>query len=135
MDLRNKGSKVFAGKMSKVGIAALGLALSAVPLSQFAAQAQAPELEQAKAEAPAGEVDMEAGRQLFQDWSCNACHVLEDAGAQGHVGPALDGNSALTRDLVIDRVTNGAGAMPGFGGQLSEEEIAALADYIVAAHK
>jgi mono/diheme cytochrome c family protein len=32
---------------------------------------------------------------------------------------------------VVDRVTNGMGAMPSFSGSLSEEEIAAVADYVV----
>jgi mono/diheme cytochrome c family protein len=38
----------------------------------------------------------------------------------------------MTRDFVISRVANGQGAMPGFGGLMSDEEIAVLADYIVA---
>lgn len=134
MELRNKGSKVFAGKSARFGLATLGLALAAIPLGQFAANAQAPELQAAEASA-AGDVDMDHGRQLFQDWSCSACHTLKDAGAEGHVGPILDGDEGLSKDLVINRVTNGAGAMPGFGGQMTEEEIATLADYVVAASK
>jgi mono/diheme cytochrome c family protein len=61
--------------------------------------------------------------------------VLGDAEGSGQVGPALDGNAALTRAYVIDIVTNGRGAMPGFGGQLSDEEIALLASYIIEARK
>jgi mono/diheme cytochrome c family protein len=58
--------------------------------------------------------------------------VLKDAGGTGQIGPALDGNANMTRDFVISRVANGQGAMPGFGGLMSDEEIAVLADYIVA---
>jgi len=72
-----------------------------------------------------------AGLKLFNDFSCGTCHVLADAGATGAVGPALDGNSRLTKAFVVDTVTNGRGAMPGFGGQMSDAEIATLADYIV----
>ena len=36
-----------------------------------------------------------------------------------------------TFELVVDRVTNGAGAMPAFEGQLSEQEIADVAAYVV----
>lgn len=77
-------------------------------------------------------VDREAARDLFHSYSCSACHALADAGAGGSIGPSLD-NPTLTRDFVIDRVANGQGAMPSFSGQLSEEEIALLADYIVEA--
>lgn len=77
----------------------------------------------------------EEGRGLFNSYSCGACHTLEDAGGGGQIGPALDGNAALTRAYVIDIVTNGRGAMPGFAGQMSEAEIAALANYIVQAKK
>lgn len=73
------------------------------------------------------------GRQLFTDWGCGACHVLKDAGGGGHVGPALDGNTHLTKDFVTNRVLNGQGAMPGFAGAMTDEEVAVLADYVVGA--
>lgn len=75
-------------------------------------------------------VNREAARDLFHSYSCSACHALPDAGAGGSMGPTLE-NPSLTRDFVIDRITNGQGAMPPFGGQMTEEEIALLADYIV----
>jgi mono/diheme cytochrome c family protein len=78
----------------------------------------------------AAKVDREAARELFHAYSCSACHALADAGAGGSIGPSLD-NPSLTRDFVIDRIANGQGAMPSFSGQLSDEEIALLADYIV----
>lgn len=71
------------------------------------------------------------GLALFNDYSCGACHGLADAGASGSVGPSLDRNPRLTRDYVLDLVTNGRGAMPAFGGQLTAEQVATLADYIV----
>lgn len=74
---------------------------------------------------------LSAGRDLFNTWSCSACHALSDAGSSGAVGPSLD-NPNLTRDAIINRVTNGGGPMPSFGGQISEADIAKLADYIVA---
>lgn len=75
-------------------------------------------------------VDKQAARELFNTYSCSACHSLTDAGAAGSVGPSLD-DPSLTRDFIIGRVTNGQGAMPSFGGQLSDKEIDLLADYIV----
>jgi mono/diheme cytochrome c family protein len=61
--------------------------------------------------------------------------VLSDAGGEGHVGPSLDGDSGLTKELIVSRVTNGQGPMPGFGGQMSDEEIATLAEYVVTVSK
>lgn len=78
---------------------------------------------------------MAGGRALFNDWSCGTCHVLADAGTAGAIGPALDGNEALTAASIAAIVTHGQGAMPGFGGQLSDEEIATLSAYIVAARR
>lgn len=106
---------------AKIGVAALALLALAAPLALVSANAQG-----------ASSADLAQGRQLFNDWSCGSCHVLKDAGGTGHVGPSLDGNANMTKDFVIDRVANGQGAMPGFGGLMSDEEIAVLADYIVA---
>lgn len=62
--------------------------------------------------------------------SCIACHG--DQGANGHNGPNLQ-NSKLTASSedVIDRIKNGKNGMPAFKDVLSEEEIQAVADYIV----
>jgi len=75
--------------------------------------------------------NLELGRELYQNWSCSGCHTLADAGAEASIGPSLDGNPNLTPDYIINRITNGGGAMPPFGGQLTEDEITALADYII----
>lgn len=81
--------------------------------------------------APAG--NSEKGKELFTTWACGSCHVLADAGATGQVGPSLDGNPNLASDLVVNRITYGQNAMPGYGGQMSEEDIAALTAYIIQA--
>ncbi len=78
----------------------------------------------------APKVDKAAAREMFDNYSCSACHSLSDAGAMGVVGPSLD-DPSLTREFIIGRVTNGQGAMPSFSGQISDKEIAQLADYIV----
>lgn len=71
-----------------------------------------------------------AGRELFNNWSCSACHTLSDAGASGAVGPTLD-NPNLTHDAIVNRIEMGGGPMPAFAGQISEADIGKLADYIV----
>ena len=85
--------------------------------------------------AAADPAKMAKGKELFVNFSCGSCHALSDAGADGHVGPALDGNKGLTEALVKDRVTNGQGPMPAFAGQMTDEEIADVSAYVAAAAK
>lgn len=107
-----------------------------------AAPAAAPAAEAAPAPAPAAEpapavaaVDKAAGQALFNDWSCGTCHTLAAAGGTGGVGPSFDGNAKLTVDYAKSIITNGQGAMPAFGGQMTDAEIATIASYIVAVKK
>lgn len=85
------------------------------------------------ATATADSTDSMPGKELFIDWGCGSCHTLADVGADGHVGPIFDGDSNLTKDFIVNRVTYGQGAMPGFGGQLTDKEIGELADYLLKA--
>jgi sulfite dehydrogenase len=78
------------------------------------------------------EGDPAAGAEVFAAAGCGSCHALADAGASGAVGPDLDA-SQPDYALVVDRVTNGAGAMPAFSGQLSEDDIKNVAAYVVQA--
>jgi mono/diheme cytochrome c family protein len=73
--------------------------------------------------------DAAAGKQVFLTAGCTGCHTLKDAGATGTVGPNLD-EKKPPADLVVDRVTNGKGAMPSFSGQLSAQQIADVAAYV-----
>jgi mono/diheme cytochrome c family protein len=78
--------------------------------------------------------DPAAGKKVFETAGCKGCHTLKDAGATGNVGPNLD-QAKPPLDLVVDRVTNGKGVMPSFSGQLSEQQIADVAAYVVQATK
>ena len=73
--------------------------------------------------------DATAGKAVFASAGCGGCHTLSDAGATGEVGPNLD-NARPSASLVVDRVTNGKGAMPPFTGKLSEQQIADVAAYV-----
>ena len=77
---------------------------------------------------PAGG-DLAAGKQVFESAGCVSCHTLSDAGSTGTVGPNLD-EAMPSKELAIDRVTNGAGAMPPFKGQLTDAQIDAVATYV-----
>jgi mono/diheme cytochrome c family protein len=70
-----------------------------------------------------------SGKDIFTSAGCVSCHTLAAAGATGTVGPNLD-DAKPPKDLVVERVTNGAGAMPSFKDQLSEEQIQAVADFV-----
>ena len=58
-----------------------------------------------------------------------ACHTLFDAGSDGNIGPNLN---EVRPDImrVIAAVTNGIGVMPAYQGELSPEEIEAVAHYV-----
>jgi mono/diheme cytochrome c family protein len=73
-----------------------------------------------------GEAD---GKQIFESAGCSGCHTLADAGSNGTVGPNLD-EAKPSKELAVDRVTNGQGGMPSFKGKLSEAEIDAVATYV-----
>ena len=70
------------------------------------------------------------GEAIFVEAGCGGCHTLDAAGAKGNVGPNLD-EAKPDHDLVVDRVTNGRGAMPSFKGSYTPEQINAVADYVV----
>jgi cytochrome c6 len=76
------------------------------------------------------EGDAAAGEAVFAEAGCGGCHTLEAAGSSGSVGPNLD-DSQPDYELAVDRVTNGAGAMPAFAGQLDETQIQDVAAYVV----
>ena len=70
-------------------------------------------------------------RDMFQN-NCGSCHTLADAGTAGTIGPNLD-ESQPSLELAVDRVTNGAGVMPSFADQLSEQQIQDVAAYVSTA--
>ena len=88
--------------------------------------------EETTEEAPASTVegDAAAGEEVYTANGCGSCHTLEAAGSSGSIGPNLD-ESKPDFELAVERVTNGAGAMPAFGDQLSEKQIADVAAYVV----
>ena len=126
--------RVAAAKL-KLGCAGMALALAMVsPNLPMAAEAGGGGATAAPAPAPApAPADVDHGLTVFQNSGCSTCHALKAAGAEGSVGPSFDGNAGLSVPFVVDRVTNGQGAMPSFGGQLTDKEIADVAAYVVQA--
>jgi mono/diheme cytochrome c family protein len=76
-----------------------------------------------------GTGDAANGEEVFASAGCGGCHTFEAAGSTGSVGPNLDDLSP-SFDQVVSQVTNGGGAMPAFGGDLSEQEINDVAAFV-----
>ena len=74
--------------------------------------------------------DPTAGKAVFAKAGCGSCHTLSAAHATGTVGPNLDQAHPPYR-LATARVTNGKGVMPSFKGQLTDQQIADVAAYVV----
>lgn len=70
------------------------------------------------------------GKQIFlEEGNCATCHTLQDANSHGNIGPNLN---EIKPDImrIISAVTNGIGVMSAYEGQLSTEEIKAVATYV-----
>ncbi|HSK17142.1 MAG TPA: cytochrome c [Gaiellaceae bacterium] len=83
-------------------------------------------------EEPDVEGDAAAGREIYLAQGCGSCHALADAGTSGAVGPSLD-DSSVDVAAAAQQIRAGGGGMPAYEGQLSEEEIANVATYVVEA--
>jgi cytochrome c oxidase subunit 1 len=75
---------------------------------------------------PAGS---EEGAAVFREAGCGSCHAFGPAGSSGAVGPSLD-TTTLDAAGVAAIVRNGRAGMPAFAGQLDDEQITAVADYV-----
>jgi predicted ferric reductase/mono/diheme cytochrome c family protein len=77
--------------------------------------------------APAGSVS--AGKVVFASAGCGDCHAFSPAGSTGGAGPDLDEarpDAARVRSVVTD----GVGAMPSFGEELTRREIGDVAAFV-----
>jgi len=82
-----------------------------------------------KPKAGEGKITATGGKEIFSEAGCVSCHTLAAAGSSGTIGPNLD-QVKPPAALVVDRVTNGLGAMPSFKDKLSAEQIKAVADFV-----
>ena len=76
-----------------------------------------------------GTGDAANGEQVYVAAGCGGCHTFEAAGSTGSVGPNLD-DLDPSYEAVVEQVTNGGGAMPAFGDELSEQEIQDVAAFV-----
>ena len=72
----------------------------------------------------------ELGRDVFLNKAvCSTCHTLADADSSSNIGPNLN-EIRPNKMRVINTVTNGIGVMPSYEGELTSEEIEAVAHYV-----
>lgn len=89
------------------------------------------------------------GRQLYNQFGCNACHKLTDAGAVGAVGPNLDGMGSRAANTVPGQsaeeylrnaivkpsayiVPNFQPVMPAdYGQRMTDQEVDAMVKYLL----
>jgi mono/diheme cytochrome c family protein len=69
------------------------------------------------------------GLKAFDQAGCGSCHTLAAAHATGKVGKKLDG-LRLDAATVEHWVRTGGGGMPTFTGQLSDEQITQVAQFV-----
>ena len=80
---------------------------------------------------PAQSDDMfDLGKDVFLNKGvCSTCHMLADAVLGGQIGPNLN-EIRPNKMRVMHTVTNGIGVMPAYEGELTSEEIEAVAHYV-----
>jgi cbb3-type cytochrome c oxidase subunit III len=83
---------------------------------------------------PAAKISLPPGAggndpKLLFESNCGSCHTLADAGTTGKIGPNLD-QLKPSEAAAEKQITNGGGGMPAFKGQLTPEQIKALAAYV-----
>ena len=72
----------------------------------------------------------ELGKDVFLNKAvCSTCHTLADAGSNADIGPNLN-EIRPNKMRVINTVTNGIGVMPSYEGELTSQEIEAVAHYV-----
>ncbi len=77
-----------------------------------------------------GAAQLAVGKTVFKA-SCGTCHVLKAAGTTGTIGPNLD-NVKRSVAVITHQIESGGRFMPPFSGQLSSDQIAAVAAFIYA---
>ncbi|HJV30324.1 MAG TPA: c-type cytochrome [Gaiellaceae bacterium] len=82
----------------------------------------------AQAGQQAGNASASDPKALFTS-NCAGCHTFAAAGTNGKVGPNLD-QISLTADRIAEQIRNGGGGMPPFQGQLTDQQIQALAKFV-----
>jgi len=79
--------------------------------------------------APAATSAAVTGAQVFAASGCGDCHTFAAANSHGTIGPNLD-VLGPTNAQVRARVVQGGGVMPSFRDRLTDQQIAAVAEFV-----
>jgi cytochrome c oxidase subunit 2 len=145
---------VVCAELCGIGHSTMRQTVRVVPASEFASWVRRQRQgDEDGGVAAAGGDKTAAGRTLFTDTGCNACHTLADAESDATVGPNLDELAAqaaklgrqqgqtpaeYVRTSIVEPnafVVSGfqEGLMPGdYGNQLSDAEIDTLVEYLLS---
>lgn len=70
------------------------------------------------------------GEELYQE-GCAHCHGVDLSGGTGpDIGPGSNADVELSDQQIGDVIRVGPGAMPGFGGRLTDGQIDSLIEYL-----
>ena len=70
------------------------------------------------------------GEELYQE-GCAHCHGVDLSGGTGpDIGPGSNADVELSDQQIGDVIRVGPGAMPGFGGRLTDGQIDSLVEYL-----
>jgi len=97
-------------------------------IASYVASVAANEQAIAQAGEQGGDASADDPKALFTS-NCAGCHTFTAAGASGTIGPNLD-QSSLTVDRIAQQIRSGGGGMPPFEGQLTDEQIQALSEFL-----
>jgi mono/diheme cytochrome c family protein len=78
-----------------------------------------------------GDGEATDGAAVFASAGCGSCHAFTPAGSSATIGPNLD-DTSFSVDEIEAQVRSGGGGMPAFEGDLSDDEISAVAEYVAA---
>jgi sulfur oxidation c-type cytochrome SoxX len=132
-------------RMSSAMPAELVRGEDAKDVAAYVAYAAARAGEDEGALAQAGLASARTGEQIFTAGGCAGCHTLAKANATGTIGPSLEDLAAAAggaspedyvREAILDPdavVAEGfrPGVMPAFEGDLTDEQVQALVEYLL----
>jgi mono/diheme cytochrome c family protein len=115
--------------LHRLAITAVLLVLLLTACGGDGASDSSPPTDGPAASVPAGG-DAAAGRRTFEDAGCGDCHTFAAADAGGGFGPDLD-DSDVSFAEAYEQIRDGGGGMPSFGDELSDRELANVAQFVV----
>lgn len=144
--------QVVCAELCGIGHSTMRQAVRVMPAGEFDTWLTDQQSEEADGgAAEAGGDATAAGKSLFTETGCTACHTLADAGSTAKIGPPLDGLAAIAaergkeegqtaEEYVQTAISDSSafvvegfddGIMPAYKGKLSPAEVDSLVEYLL----